>query len=159
GIFRLKEEQGKATQLDDANAGVARFHLTPQVINFSKSAVRSRVHRHAYSDYVVVKRFNAAGEVCGESRFLGLYTSAVYTLSPAQIPLLRDKVAGVFERSGLDPASHDGKALQQILDTFPRDELLLSSSAELYETVTGVARINERYLVRLFVRPDIYGKF
>src|SRR5690606_7636255 len=80
-------------------------------------------------------------------------------LSPAYIPLLRGKVAGGFERSGLDPARHDGKALQQILDTFPRDELLLASSAELYETVTGVACINDRYKVRLFMRPDTYGKF
>lgn len=159
GIFRLKGGEATETQVDELNAGVARFHLTPQVITFSKSSVRARVHRQAYSDYVVVKRFNSAGEVCGEARFLGLYTSAVYTLNPAHIPLLRDKVAKVFDRSGLDPAGHDGKALQQILDTFPREELLLASSSELYETVTGVARINERYMVRLFMRPDTYGKF
>lgn len=159
GIFRLKGGDADESHVDELNLGVARFHLTPQVITFSKSSVRARVHRHAYSDYVVVKRFNDAGEVCGEARFLGLYTSAVYTLSPDYIPLLREKVAKVFERSGLDPASHDGKGLQQILDTFPRDELLLASHAELYETVTGVARINERYMVRLFMRPDTYGKF
>jgi glutamate dehydrogenase len=159
GIFRLKGGEAAESQVDELNTGVARFHLTPQVITFSKSSVRARVHRQAYSDYVVVKRFNSAGEVCGEARFLGLYTSAVYTLNPTQIPLLRDKVAKVFERSGLDPTCHDGKALQQILDTFPREELLLASSAELYETVTGVARINERYMVRLFMRPDSYGKF
>src|SRR5690606_35396175 len=125
---------------------------------FPKSSVRARVHRQAYSDYVVVKRFNSAGDVCGEGRFLGLYTSLVYTLAPDQIPLLRDKIARVFARSQLHPASHDGKALQQILDTFPRDELLLASSDELFETATGVARINQRYMVRLFMRPDSYGK-
>lgn len=159
GIFRLKGGQAAETQVDELNSGVARFHQSSFVITFSKSSVRARVHRQAYSDYVVVKRFNEAGEACGEARFLGLYTSAVYTLNPAHIPLLRNKVANVFERSELNRSSHDGKALQQILDTFPRDELLLASQDELYDTVTKVAHINERYMVRLFMRPDSYGKF
>ncbi len=159
GIFSLKGGGPNSSDVDHFNSGMARFHLAPQVLTFSKSSVRSRVHRQAYSDYIVVKRFNAAGEICGEARFLGLYTSNVYTMSPRLIPLINTKVAKVFERSELDPASHDGKALQQILDNFPRDELFLSTSAELYELVTGVARINERYMVRLFMRRDLYGKF
>ena len=159
GILALKGGTGSYSDVDDLNTGIARFHLAPQVLTFSKSAVRSRVHRQSYSDYVVVKRFNEAGEVCGEARFLGLYTSAVYTMNPGAIPLIAQKVAKVFERSGLDPNSHDGKALQQILNTFPRDELFLTTGSELYELVTDVAQINERYMVRLFVRPDLYGKF
>ena len=159
GIFGLKGGGPHVSDVDHFNSGMARFHLAPQVLTFSKSAVRSRVHRQAYSDYIVVKRFNAMGEMCGEARFLGLYTSAVYTMSPRRIPLIGTKVAKVFERSELDPDSHDGKALQQILDTFPRDELFLCTSAELYELVTGVARINERYMVRLFMRRDLFGKF
>lgn len=159
GIFGLKGGGPNVSDVEHFNSGMARFHLAPQVLTFSKSSVRSRVHRQAYSDYIVVKRFNAAGEICGEARFLGLYTSNVYSMSPRQIPLINIKVAKVFERSELDPASHDGKALQQILDTFPRDELFLSTSAELYELVTGVAQINERYMVRLFMRRDLYGKF
>ena len=159
GVFGLKGGAPNVSDVHHFNSGMARFHLAPQVLTFSKSSVRSRVHRQAYSDYIVVKRFNAAGEICGEARFLGLYTSAVYTMSPRQIPLIGAKVAKVFERSELDPDSHDGKALQQILDNFPRDELFLSTSAELYELVTGVARINERYMVRLFMRKDLFGKF
>lgn len=159
GIFGLKGGGPNYSDVDNFNTGMARFHLAPQVLTFSKSSVRSRVHRQAYSDYIIVKRFNEAGEICGEARFLGLYTSVVYNMNPKYIPLVAQKVAKVFERSGLDTESHDGKALQQILDTFPRDELFLSTSAELYELVTGVARINERYMVRLFIRPDLFGKF
>ncbi|WP_341937081.1 NAD-glutamate dehydrogenase [Marinimicrobium sp. C2-29] len=159
GLFRLDETEPDRKVLDDDSAGTLQFHLSPKLIAFSKSPGRSRVHRQAYSDYVVVKRFDDQGEFCGEARFLGLYTSAVYTLSPYQIPLIREKVGEVFERSGLDPASHDGKALRQILETFPRDELFQSSTSQLYEITTGVARINERYRVRLFVRQDVFGKF
>jgi glutamate dehydrogenase len=159
GLFRLEGTPSDVKTLDADKPGIAQFYLSPKLIAFSKSATRARVHRHAYSDYVVVKRFNEQGEVCGEARILGLYTSNVYTVSPLTIPLIREKVDQVFLRTGLDRTSHDGKALQQILETFPRDELFQSRTSELYETVTGVASINERYMVRLFMRPDTFGKF
>jgi glutamate dehydrogenase len=159
GVFRLQGDAASDDLLDEPAPGIANFHLSPQLIRLSKSAKRARVNRKAYADYIVVKRFNSDGEVCGEGRFLGLYTSAAYARAPMQVPLLREKVAHVFKRSGLDPASHDGKALRQILNTFPRGELLLANSNELFDMATGVARINERYMVRLFMRPDSCGKF
>jgi len=159
GLFAHKGGEANYSDAEDLNSGMARFHLAPQVLTFSKSSVRSRIHRQAYSDYVVVKQFNDKGDVIGEARFLGLYTSSVYIVSPSTIPLIRHKVSKVFERTGLNPYSHDGKSLQQILDTFPRDELFLSNSSELFEMSTAIARINERYMVRLFMRRDPFGKF
>ncbi len=159
GLFAHKGGEANYADADNLNPGMARFHLAPQVLTFSKSAVRARIHRQAYSDYVVVKQFNESGDVIGEIRFLGLYTSNVYTMVPSKIPVIRNKVNKVFERSGLNAKSHDGKSLQQILTTFPRDELFLSNSSELYETVTAIAQINERYMVRLFMRKDLFGKF
>lgn len=159
GLFRETSSPADRKPVSEDNPGTLQFHLSPKLIAFSKAPDRSRVHRQAYSDYIVIKRFDAQGYFCGESRVLGLYTSAVYTLSPYEIPLIREKVNEVFERSGLNPASHDGKALRQILETFPRDELFQSSTSQLYEIATGVAKINERYRVRLFVRPDAFGRF
>lgn len=160
GIFTLRDDaNSRSLAVDLFNDGMARFHLVPQVITFSKSSSRARVHRNAYSDYIIIKRFNAQGEVVGEVRFLGLYTSAVYLMSPTAIPLIATKVAKVFALSGLHEASHDGKNLRQLLETFPRNELFLSSSAELYETLMGIAQINERSMVRLFMRRDPFGKF
>lgn len=159
GVFAYKGGEANHSDADDLNPGMARFHLAPQVLTFSKSSVRARIHRHAYSDYVVVKQFNDQGDVIGEMRFMGLYTSSVYTMAPGKIPVIRNKVDKVFERSGLSAYSHDGKSLQQILTTFPRDELFLSNSSELFETLTAIAAINERYMVRLFMRRDPFGKF
>lgn len=159
GVFALRDSPASQLAVDAFNEGMARFHLVPQVITFSKSSCRSRVHRYAYSDYVIVKRFNAAGELVGEARFLGLYTSAVYLLNTSDIPLLSSKVANLFSRTGLDEHSHDGKNFRQLLETFPRNELFLSNGTELYETLTGVLRINERSMVRLFMRRDPFGKF
>lgn len=159
GLFRMHGTKPDSVKVTDFNEGMTHFHSSSDIVSFTKSSVRSRVHRHSYSDYVVVKQFNKDGEVCGESRFMGLYTSPVYTASPSNIPLIKQKISNVLARSELDLNSHDGKALRQILDTFPRDELFQSSESELFETVMGVARIKERHKVKLFVRRDPYGKF
>ena len=149
----------KIKTFDGSNPGIERFYLSPAVMAFSKSPELSRVHRHVYPDYVVVKRFTADGQVCGEARFLGLYTSSVYYDSPEKIPLVRDKITELRQRIGLNPWTHEGKALAQVIATYPRDELFQASTAELYDTITGILAIGERYQVRVFARADRFGKF
>src|SRR6185312_14713007 len=58
-----------------------------------------------------------------------------------------------------DPASHDGKALQHILDTYPRDELFQIGENELLETATGIVNLQERQRIALFVRRDPFERF
>ncbi|GMG88312.1 NAD-glutamate dehydrogenase [Biformimicrobium ophioploci] len=159
GVFKTLKVPAESMPEGNFSAGKQRFYQGPNYLAFGKSWVKSRVHRDAYSDYVIVKRYNAEGEVIGESAFLGLYTSPVYTESPMSIPIIRRKLASILEYSGLEPMSHDGKALRRILDTFPRDELFQSSTHELFDTVMGVLSINERRQVRLFMRRDPFGKF
>ncbi len=159
GLFKKHTRNYDPVEVDDFNVGMARFHLTPHMLTFSKSGSRARVHRPSYSDYVIVKKYDDSGKVCGECRYLGLYTSPVYNLSPKKIPLLRQKVAHVMAQSGMDAQSYDGKLLTQVLETFPRDELFQSNAVELYQTTAAVARINDRHMVRLFMRTDPYGKF
>lgn len=159
GLFDDGSDQ-KTTPLNGKYIAVDDFHeSTGIIVDFSKSPLRSRVHRNAYSDFVVVKHFDENGKVCGELRFLGLYTSSAYTAPPNNIPLLQDKLKAVYERIGINPWSHEGKALQQIVETFPRDELFQSSEYELYKTLTGVLSINERHQIRLFMRHDHFQRF
>ena len=119
----------------------------------------STVHRSTYLDYVGVKTFDSTGRVTGEKRFLGLFTSAVYNRSPREIPLLRHKIDSVVAHFGLDPASHDGKAVVHVLETYPRDELFQASVAELIRTVRGIVNLYERQRVRVFLRRDTFGRF
>ena len=130
-----------------------------ELLVITKSNTRSTVHRPGYLDYVGIKRFDAEGEVCGEHRFLGLYTSTAYMALPEQIPLLRRKVAQVIGRAGLEPHSHAGKALTNILNVHPRDELIQSDVGTLYETAMGILQLGERQRLRLFVRRDPYERF
>ena len=73
----------------------------PHPLVLTKANSRATVHRPAYLDYIGVKRFDADGEVIGERRFLGLYTTAAYKASPREIPLLRGRSRRVLERAGL----------------------------------------------------------
>ncbi|MBA2427735.1 MAG: NAD-glutamate dehydrogenase [Actinobacteria bacterium] len=125
----------------------------------TKANSRATVHRPNYLDYIGVKRFEDAGGVIGEWRFLGLYTSTAYNTSPTQIPFLRRKVGRVVERSGFPAASHSRKDLEAILESYPRDELFQASTDELYRIAMGILYLQERQRVRLFVRRDTYGRF
>ena len=78
---------------------VARAATARAKVSFSKSRRRARVHRAAYPDYVSVLAFDEEGRVKGQHRFLGLYTSSVYTTDPQVIPILRRKVARVLLNS------------------------------------------------------------
>ncbi len=158
GMLRLRATRGAGDLQADLHSMPPEEQQRRQ-LSFAKSGTRSRVHRQAYPDYVEVKVFNAAGDVVGQHRFFGLYTSSVYTTNPMLIPILRRKVQEVIQQSGLDPREHDGRELARVLELFPRDELFQSSIRELGATVLAVNRIQERRQTRLFVRRDAHGKF
>ena len=128
-------------------------------LTITKANTRSTVHRPVYLDYIGVRRFDAKGKVIGEHRFLGLFTSAAYNRNPRDIPLLRHKVSRMIARAQLAPASHSGKALANILETYPRDELFQTSDDELFETVHEILHLHERQTIRLFLRRDAFARF
>src|SRR5277367_1941466 len=125
----------------------------------TKANSLSTVHRAGYLDYVGIKQFDAKGRLLGERRFLGLWTSAAYNANPREIPLLRQKISQVAEHFALAPDSHDGKALQHILESFPRDELFQASVAELNRIATGIFGLQDRPRVRVLLRRDAFRRF
>jgi glutamate dehydrogenase len=158
GQLRNRDSRG----VQDLHADFDRMsldQLQQKQLSFSKSRLRSRVHRLAYPDYVEVRVFDEAGEVIGQHRFIGMYTATVYTMPPIHIPIVRRKVARVMEISNLDEASHQSRELVRVLQGFPRDELFQSSIQQLHDTATAINQIQERRQTRLFVRGDVHGKF
>jgi glutamate dehydrogenase len=131
----------------------------PHVLIVTKANSRSTVHRPIYLDYIGIKSFDDAGNVTGERRFLGLFTSTAYTESVRDVPVLGRKVDEVLARSGFSPASHSGKDLLTILEDYPRDELFQIGVEDLYDTATAVMHLEERRRTRLFLRRDDYGRF
>ncbi len=125
----------------------------------TKSNSRSRVHRPAQLDYIGVKRFDDKGNVIGEERFIGLFGSAYYTNSALDLPLIKSKVKAVCDSSGFAKGTHAYKSLINILETYPRDEILQSNNAELLENVLGILQMQERDYSGLFVRRDVFNRF
>ena len=158
GILRNGDDEAAEGVVKLAPEAVALARAKDPLV-LTKANSRATVHRPSYLDYVGVKRFDESGEVVGERRFLGLYTSTAYSASPHDIPLLRRKVRKVRERSGLPPGSHDDKALLEVLESLPRDELFQISDDDLFDIAMGIVRLGERQRVRLFVRRDTFGRF
>jgi glutamate dehydrogenase len=159
GILREKSDQPKVLKYSQLPQNVRKRLDNSDLIIFSKSPERSRVHRPAYPDCIAVRKFNDKGEVTGERRFLGLYTARVYQERPEQIPFVRRKVAHVLRQSGFNANDYAGKELDQILAVYPRDELFQTDQEQLHETAMAILYIQERRKIRLFLREDIYGQF
>ena len=161
GLGLLRDEGGRASEAF-SNLPLPRRRRDaqePELLVLSRADIRSTVHRPSHLDYIGIRQFDAEGRVREVRRFLGLYTSAVYNRVPRDIPLLRRKAAAVLGRAGYPRNSHAAKALQNIVDTFPRELLFQIPAGELFDTSMGILHLQERQRIRLFVHPDRFGRF
>ncbi|MBA3262157.1 MAG: NAD-glutamate dehydrogenase [Thermoleophilaceae bacterium] len=159
GILRQASGNESSRGFDKLPPAVRSRALEPYVLNLTKANSRATVHRPVYLDYVGVKRFDAEGRVIGERRFLGLYTHTAYQASPREIPMLRRKVDAAMRRAAFPAGSHDEKALLEILEGYPRDELFQISTDDLFRISIGILHLGARQRVRLFVRRDTFDRF
>lgn len=159
GILRDGGEAHVSQSFAELPPRLRQLALAPNLLVISKASARSTVHRPVHLDYLGIKRFDDNGRVIGEHRFLGLHTSLAYSLNPREIPLLSSKIRRVMARADLSPRGHAGKALANILDTFPRDDLFQATEDELYEMALGILHLQERQRLRLFVRRDAFERF
>lgn len=159
GLGILRQDRTEPRTLSSMTPEAHEKVLEKRLLIITKANSRATVHRSAYLDYIGFKIFDEHGEVVGERRFLGLFSTAAYRTSVRELPVVRRKVAEVMERSGLSPRSHSGKDLLQILETYPRDELFQIKTDDLYHAVIGVLRMAGRRQLRVFLRRDGYGRF
>jgi glutamate dehydrogenase len=157
GILRHKSAVVSAS-FAKLPSDVRALARSPHPLVLTKANSRSTVHRPLYLDYIGVKRFER-GEVCGERRFLGMYTAAAKETSPRQTPILRGKVEAVMRRAGFPPDCHQARELTRTLHDYPRDELFQITEDELFAISMGIVALAERQRVGLFVRGDLYKRF
>src|SRR3954454_2709551 len=129
------------------------------LLTVTKADARSTVHRRAWLDLVAVTLPAEKAGAVRQHRFVGLFPSAAYTSSVLDVPLVRRRVAEVVTRSGVPVDSHTGKELLDVLETYPRDELLQVTADELLPVALAVLHLQERRQTRLFLRRDPTGRF
>src|SRR3954469_13035121 len=136
----------------------ARHAPGAHLLTVTKADARSPVHRRAWLDLVAVGLPDDDGNA-RQHRLVGLFPTWAYTTSVLDVPLVRRRVAEVIARSGVPADSHTGKALLDVLETYPRDELLQVGADELLPVAMAVLYLQERRQTRLFLRRDPAGRF
>ena len=149
----------RGNELVSITPEIMEFLREPRQLIITKANVRSRVHRRVHMDYIGVKRFDDNGQLIGEFRIVGLFTSTAYTRSTRSIPYLRRKVDNLMRRSGFDPDSHSGKAFAAVLENYPRDELFQIDEDTLYGFALAIMHLDERPRVRVLPRRDRFDRF
>jgi glutamate dehydrogenase len=161
GVLRTTEMRvfRRGKQLLEHTPEILAFLKEPKPLIVSKANVRSLVHRRAYLDYVGIKRFDVAGQLVGEIRIVGLFTSTAYTRSARSIPYLRRKLVAMERRAGFDAASHSGKSLANVLEQYPRDELFQIDEDTLFNFALTILQLDEHPRVRVLARRDRLDRF
>ena len=158
GIFKLGDPEILPRSIDN-EVDVKVSSKLDNILEITKANKKSLIHRPVHMDYICLKRFNEAGEITGEHRFLGLFTSMVYYQSVRNIPIIRKKIEYARNKSGFLHNSHSGKALTSILEDFPRDEIFQTTEEKLFQTVMGIEMLSVRPKMRLFLRKDEFERF
>ncbi len=159
GILRDVRPESELRAAQPLSDEFSEYARRKDLIIVTKANSRSVVHKPVPMDRVGIKSYDEQGNLIAEHRFLGLFTSAAYSRSVSDIPMLRLKARRTIERAGLDPRSHNGKALVDILETFPRDEFFQITDTDLFEIARGILLLQERQRVALFTRVDVFERF
>jgi glutamate dehydrogenase len=124
----------------------------------AKTNRASTVHRPARMDYVGIRMIGPDGEVVGESRMLGLFTSHALMTEPSSIPILRGKLEEVLEEEDLIEGSHDYRAVVRLFNSFPQADLWSMPVEAIRSAIEGLLLVESKEHVRLFVSPDLLSR-
>lgn len=143
----------KAKELKEISKNLQRYMSSPEALTLTKAITKANIHRYADMDYIGVKEFDSQGRVMAEHRFVGLFTSRAYTGTVQDIPLVRKKIEAVLAaETARGSTGHNFRALTNILETYPRDELFQISIQDLHRITNGILHLKDRQHTRLFLR-------
>src|SRR3954451_24282248 len=98
GILREIRKESAARAAAPMTREFSEYARTRDLLIITKANSRSTVHRPVPLDRIGIKRYDDSGNLIGEDRFLGLFTSAAYSRSLREIPMLELKAKRTIER-------------------------------------------------------------
>ncbi len=160
GILRGEKHSAyrEPVPLADLKPELRERYESGDLLVITKANSVSTVHRRVKLDYVGIRTVGADGNINGEARLLGLFTSKAYMAPAAQVPLLDHKLQQIVEAEDLIEGTHDHKATVEIFETFPKEELFSAPVEELRRSVIGLVQLRESQNVRLFLRRDLFNR-
>ncbi|WP_316861894.1 NAD-glutamate dehydrogenase [uncultured Cohaesibacter sp.] len=161
GLLRNPEVRvlRRGNELVTTTPEIRDFLMRPEPLFITKANVKTTVHRRTYMDYIGLKQYDDEGQLTGEMRIVGLFTNTAYNRSVTNIPFLRRKVASIIDATAVDPAGHSGKALLNVFENYPRDELFQVDNETLLANGQEILRLHQRPRVRVLSRVDKFDRF
>ena len=151
GILRDEEKSAFAqpVPLRELPPAVLERAMSGDLLLVDKTNALSPVHRHERMDYVGVRSVSRSGEIVGEARLLGLFTSKAYAERASETPMLHRKLRQVLDAEDLIEGSHDYKAAVTLFDSFPKEELFAAPMEDLREAVVALTGLEGSDRVRV----------
>ncbi len=124
-----------------------------------KSNLVSNVHRRVLVDLIIVPlRAGKGQKVDSLSIHAGLWTSAAMSAPPADVPVLRARLANVMRRFNFDPAGHAGKALAHALTALPHDMMVALDADKTEHLAMTAMSLSDRPRPKLFLVEGELGR-
>ncbi len=156
GVLRKVESSGyvKPVPVEELPADLRERVTGGRLFIVTKANAESTVHRARRMDYVGVKTLAEDGEVLGERRFIGLFTTKGLSAPVEEVPILRRKLKQVLDIDQAPPGSHDYKAIVAAFNGMPREELFWSDARQIHADIRTILRLEQERTVRLTLRED-----
>jgi len=97
GILREMRPESLERSRDPLSREFSEYARKKDLLIITKANNRSSIHKSVPMDRIGIKRYDTNGNLIGEDRFLGLFTSAAYSRSVREIPMVRLKVRRAIE--------------------------------------------------------------
>ena len=156
GVLRNEAESSFAEPvlISETDPGTRDLVTGGPHLVITKTNERSTVHRLARMDYIGVKKLSGDGEVVGEHRFIGLFTSRAFGEDANKIPILRRKLQVILEGLDAQEGSHDYKEINTIFSSMPKEELFLLSADQIVADIQTVLTSYHTDDVHVTLRED-----
>lgn len=120
----------------------------------------STVHRAVHKDLIVLRVYKPDNGVSliEEHYFSGLLTADAYVSDPSKIPLISQKFQEAMLAHGLR-SRYSLRRMGYILKSLPREEIFQTDMKSLSQLAYDIFMIQERPVVRSFIRRDVCGKY
>ena len=160
GILADESTSGFAepTRLDSLDPGLAERIVSGDLLTVARTNSESTVHRRQRMVYIGIKRVGDDGQITGELRLLGLFAQKAFAEPASAVPVLRRKLAQVFEGEDIVPSSYDERALRALWDALPKQELFAAPTEELQRTMVHLLETQKSKGIRVMVRTDVTGR-
>ncbi len=147
----------KPVAVEALDASLRERALGGDLLLVSKTNRLSPVHRRARMDYVGIRRVSSDGEVVGEARMIGLFTTKAYAEPASETPVLHRKLERILAGEDLIKGSHDYKAAISLFESFPKDELFAAPADDLRGAVVALLGLQAEQ-GRVLGRRDADGR-